>query len=238
MGHAVTLPLDGTLSEGDYYLIVSTDAEDVQAESNESDNAAVSSAITLAFPDLPDLQVADVGVTEVNPISGQPMTITWRAVNQGLQTATGLFHDRIVVVNDTTGATILDTVLPYSPAVEGFVPANGSVDRDYVFVLPDGPAGTGNLVITITTDVDNEVLEGFVGDLHENNNTSSGSASSSLNAYPDLIVRQHQPGSCQCRTGRRVYGQLADQERRAGHDAGFVQGIGPDRQYDKRPDDL
>ncbi len=105
-----------------------------------------------------------------------------------MQTATGLFHDRIVVVNDTTGETILDTVLPYSPAVEGFVPANGSVDRDYVFVLPDGPAGTGNLVITITTDVDNEVLEGFVGDLHENNNTSSGSASSSLNAYPDLIV--------------------------------------------------
>ena len=55
-------------------------------------------------------------------------------------------------------------------------------------MLPDGPAGTGNLDITITTDVDNEILEGFVGDIHENNNTSSGAASSSLNAYPDLII--------------------------------------------------
>ena len=77
VNYAVTLPLDGNLSEGDYYLIVNSDAEDAQVESDENDNVAVSSPITLTFPDLPDLQVADVGVTEVNPISGQPMTITW-----------------------------------------------------------------------------------------------------------------------------------------------------------------
>ena len=56
----VNLPLDASLSAGNYYLIVQSDVFNDQPEGDESNNSIATAAIALALPPLPDLQVQNI----------------------------------------------------------------------------------------------------------------------------------------------------------------------------------
>ena len=55
--------------------------------------------------------------------------------------------------------------------------------RSYSFTLPTSFAGTGNLLFTVTTDADNQLIEFNPSGTGETNNTSTLTVTSTLAAY-------------------------------------------------------
>ena len=114
------------------------------------------------------------------------MTIRWQTRNDGTAAVSALFHERIVVTNG--GQTLLNTTATYDVPSAGSIGVGAAVARSYSFTLPDGTLGAGTLTVAITTDSNNEVVEGFSGTTPETNNTTAASFTSSLRPYPDLVV--------------------------------------------------
>ena len=198
----VNLPLNAALAAGQYFVIVETDALGNQPESDETNNRAVTAAkISLDFPPLPDLQLQNPTVLETSPTSGQPLTIRWSTVNAGSVPVADAFVERIVVFNGTTGSTLLNTTAPFAVSAGDLLEAGESVNREYVLTLPNGPAGAGNLIVTITTDASNRVVESFNGSLPETNNIATTSVISTLPPYPDLKVVNPQVTPASLQTG-------------------------------------
>ncbi len=107
----VNLPLDPALPAGDYFLIVQTDVFQDQPETDESNNVAVTTeTISLDFPPLPDLQVENL-VVPATATAGQIVTATWQTVNNGAAAVESSLSERIVVVNLSTGATLLSQTI-------------------------------------------------------------------------------------------------------------------------------
>ncbi len=185
----VNLPLDATLTVGTYHLIVETDVFDNQPETDNSNNSAVTAAtISLDFPPLPDLQVQNIGVVEATPHSGDSVTVQWQTVNEGDVSVQASFAERITIVNSSTGQTIVTTTNPIAVPADDPIDAGEAINREFTFDLPDGPAGAGIITISITTDLNNNIVESFTGNVPETNNTSSATFTSTLPPYPDLIV--------------------------------------------------
>jgi hypothetical protein len=79
-------------------------------------------------------------------------------------------------------------LLTYDAASSPLAAQGGSAARSHAFTLPDGTAGAGTLSITLTTDANNDVVEGFSGSTPENNNATTAAVVSRLRPYPDLVV--------------------------------------------------
>src|SRR5262249_1836244 len=60
--------------------------------------------------------------------------------------------------------------------------------QQYSFRLPDGTSGTGRLLVTVQTDVYNQVFESNGTGTAESNNTATVTGTSVLAPYPDLQV--------------------------------------------------
>ena len=116
------------------------------------------------------------------------MTIRWRTTNDGPVASVGSFSERVIVVNTDTGATLLNTLVSYDAAASGSIAAGSFAEREHTMTLPNGPAGAGTLLITVTTDVNSEIVESFVLDLPETNNETTFSVVSEIKPYPDLVV--------------------------------------------------
>ena len=99
--------------------------------------------------------------------------------------STAQFVDNLTVVNTTTSATLVDTDVAYNPSLPGISPIGpgGSLPQAYSFTLPQGFAGTGNLVFTVTTDADNQIVEFNPSGTGETNNTATLTATSTLATY-------------------------------------------------------
>ncbi len=190
--YLVAVPLIPSLAEGDYYLILQTDALGQQPEANETNNTAVSAGkIHLVFPPLPDLQVADITVVEDlagTLVSGGSMTIRWHTANRGTNVVAGSFQENLVVRNLTRSQTLLNIQVPYDVGTGGVIAAGEVRERESVFTLPNGLTGAGTLQITITTDVQNNITESYSANTPETNNVATASVVASLRPYPDLVV--------------------------------------------------
>ncbi len=201
----VNLPLDATLPVGNYYLIVEADAFNQQPETNESNNVAATVAtISLSFPPLPDLQVQNANLVEAAPQAGDTVTLQWQTVNEGTVSVIDSFGERIVVTNTDTGATLLDTVVSLAASVDDPVEAGEVVSREILLSLPDGIPGAGSIDVSITTDVNNDVVESFTGNLPESNNQASINFTSTLPPYPDLIVENALAAPATLLTGEEI----------------------------------
>ena len=99
---SVVLPLDVGMPEGDYYLLVTTDAYGQQPEGDEGNNVAASAAIHLTFPPMPDLGIDGLTVAEASLESGGRMTVQWNVANGG----TG-------ETNNATSITKTSSLSPY-----------------------------------------------------------------------------------------------------------------------------
>jgi hypothetical protein len=141
---------------------------------------------------LPDLVVSGLTAAPENPLSGQTLTLQWNDSNQGNEAAASGWHDRVVIVNTTTGQTLLDTEIAYDPAQPGNGPiaAGDFRARSQAFALPDGPAGAGNLEITVTVDSRGNLSEQNADGTGESNNTATLTTAVGLAPYPDLVASE------------------------------------------------
>jgi YD repeat-containing protein len=134
-----------------------------------------------------DLTVADLAVAPAGSRieSGGWIDVAWTTRNGGVQATSGDFGERVVVRNADTGAVVLQAAVPYREAVGGPLAPGASAARSVRLRLPDGPAGTGNLVVSVETDADNAQPE--VG-AALGNNVASLAVTSVLAPYADLQV--------------------------------------------------
>ena len=183
------LPLQQSAVPGTYYLIAVTDAFNNIVEANAEGNNTRSSAITLSWPALPDLQVSDITVTP-NLHSGDTMQIGWNVDNNGDGPTANSFYDRVTVRNTTTGQTLYDNSVYYDATQNGAIAAGGQRAQQVQFKLPDGDAGAGSLEVTVTADYYSQVFERNGGGTAaaEANNTTTATTTSALADYADLVV--------------------------------------------------
>jgi len=175
---------------GDQYLLFYADRGNKQGETNENNNAfAVPVHLTAA-----DLQIANLTVTPAALKSGDYVTIRWEDVNTGAGPTPGRFYDRIVVRNATAGQTLHAAMVAYEPGPGERIDPGQSLAREYVYRLPDGPPGVGQIQVTVTTDgrqdagIKGDVIEDNASGTGETNNAASAGATSVLAPYPDLAV--------------------------------------------------
>ena len=136
----------------------------------------------------PDLRVTNLSINPANPESSQFVTVNWDDFNAGNGPTGGSWTDHVVVTNTTTGQTIATADVPYDAATEGAIAPNGSAAVSYTFQLPNGSAGAGNLLVSVTTDYYDSIIEYYPGGVGYTNNTTTITALSTLALYPDLQV--------------------------------------------------
>src|SRR5207247_2086601 len=89
--------------------------------------------------------------------------------------------------------------------------------RQYVFQLPDGDPGVGNLRVSVTADASQTVPEfDATGNPAFGNNTATLAAASTLAAYPDLQVTGLSINPLTLQTGDQVTVSWNDQNSGAG----------------------
>lgn len=138
-----------------------------------------------------DLSVTGLAIAPESVLrSGGTVVVKWIDANSGTTTTSGVWYDRVEVINTSTQQTLISEYVLYDPAVagNGNIAAGGSKARQFTFTLPNGSAGAGQLLISVTTDASQLIRESNVGGTGEANNTATTTATSVLAAYPDLIV--------------------------------------------------
>jgi subtilase family serine protease len=190
--YSFTLP-SGTAGAGALTVTVVTDAYNNIFEYNalgtaETNNTATANVTSNISP-YPDLQVTNLTTTPAAPQSGQPFTVQWTDANTGNGPANGSWYDQVQVVNTTTNQTLLTTAVYYNNTIAGNLSAGATTSpRSYSFTLPNGTAGVGQLQVSVTTDIYNNIFEYNAAGTAETNNTTTTTASSTLAPYPDLAV--------------------------------------------------
>ncbi|NDC64197.1 MAG: hypothetical protein EBZ59_09495, partial [Planctomycetia bacterium] len=160
----------GAAGAGEIVITVTSDSADAIAESNgsgtgETNNTATITRSATVPPDV-DLAVTAVDTDGIEPVVGWPLTVRWTVRNGGADATSGSWGDRILIVNTTTGATVLDTTVASSGSLAG----GATVTRRHVFTLP-ASAGAGPLRVTVTADVADAVPETNATGTAETNNS-------------------------------------------------------------------
>ncbi len=149
----------------------------------ESNNVStVSATSTLSNP--PSLQVTNLALSPSALQSGTQLTVTWNDKNTGTGILNQSFNDHVTIVSTTTNQTLLDTDDFYNATQSGAAIAAGasSAQRQYLFTLPDGDPGVGNLSVTVTADVHNVFPSPATG------HSATVTTSATLANYADLQV--------------------------------------------------
>jgi 6-phosphogluconolactonase (cycloisomerase 2 family) len=204
--YSFALP-DGAAGVGSIKVIVTTNANNAEAEYNTAGTASTNNAsapllFASTLANYADLVVksGSVSVTPAGPQSGNQLTVTWNDQNQGSAAVNAAFSDYVLVqrVNADNSLTTIASgfVVGNSTLVAGAT----SAPQTYRFTLPDGASGAGNFQVTVITDYSQSVKEYDAnGNLAYGNNTASIDLVSTLAPYPDLQVTglTVNPGSLQ-----------------------------------------
>ncbi len=202
----VNLP-DGPRAAGNLQIEIAADTYNQIVEftaagtSGENNNSGFANLTTTLAP-YPDLVVTNLAVLPGNPQSGSEVTVRWEDFNIGIAPATASWHDRLVVVNTGSGATLLDTTIHHPTTTLGALTNGLTRLRQYVWRLPNGAAGTGNLRFTVTADHFNAVFEHNPGATAEANNDLAVIVPATLAAYPDLEIASFDVAPATYESGR------------------------------------
>lgn len=178
------------VSEGDYFILVKTDATqpDRVNETIEGDNVTAGPAIHITLPPPPDMVVASVQAPEV-AFSGQPMLVSYRAVNNGPgRVNAGTWNDRIYLSTDeqldATDLLLTQVTRTSSNSSSDDAPVDIDYTASYSPSLPVGMTGT--FFVFVQTDATNRIDE-FAFELN-NSNHDATPVTINLTPPPDLEV--------------------------------------------------
>ncbi len=165
-GYVQTAPASGFLS-----IIASGGAQ------FSGENFGVFKAVSLAV----------TGLTTSPPnglMSGTNLVVEWSDTNTGTLPAAGSFTDLVTITNSTTDQVLASASVPYNATTLGNLAAGASAPMQYAFRIPDYTPGVGQILFTVTTDVNNQVSTPQ-GDPAR---TAMVAENSTLAPYPDLQV--------------------------------------------------
>jgi subtilase family serine protease len=178
---------------GPYYLLVYADAKNAVPESNETNNIGISATtVQFALPPPADLTVTSVTVPPTG-VLGQEASISWSVLNQGANSATGLWTDSVYLSSDQTW-DINDALfgrLEHSGSVAPSQSYTGSITAKFPAVTP------GNYYVIVRADIRNNVPE-----TSENNNLAVSTNTVAVD-IPELQLGV--PFSAQLSTGEEHY---------------------------------
>jgi subtilase family serine protease len=143
----VTVP---NLAAGSYYLIVWTDANNTQGETNEGNNQRAT-PITISTPDL--LPTALSGPGSAN--AQQSISVSWTVQNQGTGATAASWQDNLYISPSSTcctGATLLQTVT----GLNG-LSGSGTYTQAPTVTLPN--LAPGSYYLIVSTDAAGTVYE-------------------------------------------------------------------------------
>ena len=171
----VTLP---KIADGNYRIVVRSDADNAVAEGGREANNVAASGATLAIAH-PDLIVTAVDVP-VNATSGDQITIEWSVMNSGTGDALGSWTDSVYLsadeVIDGNDIRIADVVR------NGPIAVNGSYTGQTTYRPPVSLQGSYHILVAIDRT---DTLKEAAGD---DNNRGSAPIEVTLAPYADLSV--------------------------------------------------
>ena len=176
---------------GRYQVEITEDSgSDIYEFDATSHASAEGNNIALSFFDVfADLTVDNLRLDPSGAVhSGDSVVVRWNDILAGNHAVSGSWNDRIVVVNRSTSATLLDTTLPHPTDVLGGLFPGQSHARELSFVIPDLNPGVGILDITVTVDSNGQIAESNPNGTAESNNSALIQKSSVLSAYPDIVT--------------------------------------------------
>ncbi len=126
----------------------------VSSDSNYNGLTPAPIAATNLPSETRSLQVQNLAVYPTSNVNkGSTLTVTWNDANAGDLTPTQTWDDQIVITNTTTGATLTTTDVPYNPSLFGPPSPGGTAPQQFMFTLPTDADGTGNIQVTVTSDI-------------------------------------------------------------------------------------
>ncbi|TAK56497.1 MAG: hypothetical protein EPO25_00385, partial [Gammaproteobacteria bacterium] len=180
----------GAEAVGRFQFLVTADAGGEITEANGDGTGESNNNAELTITSAPDLRVENLAAT-LELRAGATITVSWEDRNSGTAAPTGGWSDHVYVQNLSTGEVLANVLLPFDPATPGSggLPQPGqSRLRQFVFTLPHGERGVGEIRITVVTDAVGNVRE-VADDLSaEGNNTSVLTLNSVEADYADLLV--------------------------------------------------
>src|SRR5262249_37710312 len=164
--------------EGRFHLFVRTDADNAVFENgSEGNNLRESGApfdvVSRPFADL----IVESVTAPASGASGQPLTVTWSVVNQGIGATDGAdWVDRLDLAQDSSGANVVAHLADFTH--NGVLAVGGSYSRAADVTLPNGLAGTFFVVVS---------TGGPFEFIHTDNNPAvSAAVAVTLSPAPDL----------------------------------------------------
>lgn len=187
-----TLP---TGISGTYYLIVVSDRNNALTESDELNNTAFSTAISVQTPPPADLVVNSV-TPPATGVPGQPAVLTWVVQNIGSNPANGTWSDAVYLSADDVWD--INDVLVDRVSRSGALAASATYTGTSTAVLPGVLPGSYRVIVR--ADIRNNVLEG-----NDGNNTGVSGGSSSTIAIDATELALGTPYPSQLATGTQHY---------------------------------
>ena len=185
----VTIPFN--LPSGEYHLILETDSGNSIYEGVDEGDNAISTPILIS-QELPDLQVVDVTMDDLNPTAGDSIEITWTVANFGpRQTNATYWHDQVYLSADTelNGSNRYLGQFQHNNALPGYDglsdPAGYTTTR--TVTLPGDVSG--GFFILIKADGGNRVFEGSL----EHNNVGANDPIDVTGLPPVIIIPNPKP---------------------------------------------
>lgn len=173
--HTVQLPLRSFLPPGNYHFIVVTDVGNSVSEQRETNQFAVSPAVFIERPPLPDLRVVSIS-TPIAACPGQQVEVVYTVVNSGNAPAEGTWIERVLASPDDQ---IGNDYFGSQQTVSGPIAPGEMVTRQGTLTVPN--EGLSYRVV-VCVDVQNTVFES-----DESNNCELSFIRPTI-ARPDLQV--------------------------------------------------
>jgi hypothetical protein len=183
----VTLPLDPTYNDGEYYILGVTDVYNSQIEIDNNNNSR-SQAVNMVVPPIPDLTVTQISAP-AREFSGRNIQVNWQIINQGNKVITnGTWYDNIYLsTNNIAGDS--DDVYFGSYQFTGNLGVGQGVNRSQEITLPIDWGGERYIVVR--TDSNNQIYE-HTGETN-NASVSINPIEIELSPFPNLQVTQITP---------------------------------------------
>ncbi|MCU1267467.1 MAG: Na-Ca exchanger/integrin-beta4 [Acidobacteria bacterium] len=176
----VNIPANEISQDGNYYLIITTDADNNVIEGDAENNNSLVVPITVRLP-RPDLQITASNAAS-QAVTDSAFEVSWTDKNLGTPTAGSPWTDTVYLSPDNQfGNDIPLASFPLTNSLE----AGQSANRIQAVSIPRSAVSqTGDYFLIIKVDADNNVDEGG----NENNNFVIRPLQVIKQPYPDLIV--------------------------------------------------